>query len=157
MITLKKILQYYKEKKLLSLIIKKLSPYFDGLLLYFLPKKDKESIKIHIPKTNIIDENDLKLAERIFVSLKKMKHDQMNCDQNFKPSSMWENHVRDDYKILNESLKDNNIKKFLFFLSNFGNSKNYIGIENQLKVLKGQRLELIISGYITFLAMTTLG
>ena len=131
MITLKKILQYYKEKKLLSLIIKKLSPYFDGLLLYFLPKKDKESIKIHIPKTNIIDENDLKLAERIFVSLKKMKHDQMNCDQNFKPSSMWENHVRDDYKILNESLKDNNIKKFLFFLSNFGNSKNYIGIENQ--------------------------
>ena len=131
MFILKKILKHYKKKKLLPLIIKKLSPYFDGFLLYFLPRNNEEIIKIHIPLTNNVDENDLMLAERIFKSFKKMKRDQINCDENFKPSSMWENHVKEDYKILNESLENDDSKKFLFFLSNFGNSKNYMGIENQ--------------------------
>ena len=69
---LKKIIKYYKKKQLLSLIGRKLYPYFDGLLLFFLPKKNKEIIKIHIPQSNGVDENDLLLAERIFKSLKKI-------------------------------------------------------------------------------------
>ena len=60
-----------------------------------------------------------------------MKSQQLNEDALYRPSSLWQKHIDFDFKYLNESLKENDLKKFLFFLQNFGNWRNYLGIENQ--------------------------
>jgi len=116
-------------KKIFYRLKKKIFPYYRGLMS-FLSFKDSK-IQIFIPKYNVVDEMDINLANRIFESLKKMKSQQLNEDAIYKPSSLWQKHIDFDFKDLNECLKKNDLKKFLFFLQNFGNSENYLGIENQ--------------------------
>ena len=129
----KKLLKAYNEKTLIKKIITKIKPYFYGILLVIL-NKSKKNIKLHTPK--IIEANtlDLHLASRIFESYKKMKLDEKKTLDLFKPSAMWQLHIDKDYKIIKESVETNDLNKFMFFLSNFGNWKDYLGIENNALV-----------------------
>ena len=131
----KKIFKAYREKTLIKKIIAKIKPYFCGMLLVIL-NKSKKNIKLHTPK--IIEKNtlDSQLALRIFESYKKMKSEQKKTSDLFKPSAMWQLHIDKDYKILKESVETNNLNKFMFFLSNFGNWKDYLGIENNTLIKK---------------------
>ena len=43
---------------------------------------------------------------------------------------MWQKHIDNDYKFLVKSYKQNDFDNFSFFLSNFGNWNNYLGIEH---------------------------
>lgn len=133
---IKKVIYSYKNKVLLKKVQKKIYPYFKGLFLYFVPKKNEENIKVFVSKKIQPDKNDLILAERIFTSFKKMKKDQLSCDKDFQPSTLWTNHLENDYRILGESLKNDDCEKFLFFLSNFGNWEHFLGIENQILIKK---------------------
>ena len=108
---------------------KKIYPYYKGLTSFLSFKNSK--IQIFVPKYDVFDEEDINLANRIFASFKKMKSQQLNEDALYRPSSLWQKHIDFDFKYLNESLKENDLKKFLFFLQNFGNWRNYLGIENQ--------------------------
>ena len=65
MFILKKILKHYKKKKLLPLIIKKLSPYFDGFLLYFLPRNNEEIINLNSLKNPECLEEYKTIAKRL--------------------------------------------------------------------------------------------
>ena len=65
-----------------------------------------------------------------------MKSDQKNISEKYKPSSLWQNHIDKDYFFLGESYRNNNIQNFLYFLQNFGNWDNYLGIENQNLIKK---------------------
>ena len=129
-----KILTQIISKNIFLMIKKKIYPYYKGLFLYLFFKNS--NIQIHIPKYNVVDEKDLDLANRIFSSFKKMKSQQSEVDSIYKPSSLWQKLIDQDFKYLNECLKENNLKNFLFFLQNFGNWDNYLGIENQLIIKK---------------------
>lgn len=131
---LEKIKKAIKEKRLTKAIKKKIYPYFKGLLLFFSFKK--KYIKIYIPKIKEIDKKDLPLAERIFKAYKHTKSEQLNKSEFYKPSSLWQSHIDNDFKYLKESYENNDLEKFLFFLQNFGNWEKYLGIENQVLVKK---------------------
>ena len=126
---LNKIKKVIIEKRLYKTIKKKLYPYFKGFFLTIIFKKNV--IKIFIPKKDVVDRKDLSLAEKIFKSYKAMKYDQKNVSSLYKPSSLWQNHIDQDFIFLKNSYENNDIEKFLFFLQNFGNWNNYLGIENQ--------------------------
>ena len=121
-----KLQKVIKEKRFLKAVIKKTYPYLKGLLLIFYNKKN--IIKIHVANNKKVDKKDLPLAERIFKSYKLIKSEQTNKPNFYKPSSLWQNHIDEDFNILSESLKNKDIEKFLFFLQNFGNWKRYLGI-----------------------------
>jgi putative sugar O-methyltransferase len=125
-ITFNKIKIAFEEKRLLKSAYYKIYPYFIGLFLLFKKKK----IKITINKLNKVDLTDLNLSEKIFESYKKMKNEQNIIDDLYKPSSLWQKHLDKDYEIINNSIKNNDLEKFLFFLQNFGNWKSYLGIES---------------------------
>jgi len=127
--TLNKILNLLKKGEFFFRLRKKLYPYFKGLILLFYPRKS--GIEIVVPKYDVFDTKDIDLANKIFESYKKMKTDQNNINKIYKPSSMWQKHIDKDFKYLKDCLEANDLKKFLFFLQNFGNWKNYLGIENQ--------------------------
>ena len=137
-----KVKNLIKEKRFYKAVKKKLYPYFKGFLLFFSSKSNK--IEIFIPKENIIDTTDLPLAKKIFQSYKIMKSEQKNVSNFYKPSSLWQNHIDKDFKFLKNSFDNNDIEKFLFFLQNFGNWNNYLGIENQTFIKKFSRNLLII-------------
>lgn len=118
-----------KEKRFLKTIKKKLYPYLFGFLLFFYPKK--KFFKIHISNFNKIDKEDLPLAERIFKSYKLMKTDQESVKTHYKPSSLWQSQIDENYSFLINSNKENDLEKFLYFLQNFGNWEKYLGVENQ--------------------------
>ena len=65
-----------------------------------------------------------------------MKSDQKKTSGLFKPSAMWQLLIDRDYKILKESVETNDLNKFMFFLSNFGNWKDYLAIENNVLIKK---------------------
>ena len=117
-----------KEKRFFKSLFKKIYPYLIGLILTFVLKKKK--IKLCIPKNDIIDDEDLPLSGRIFEFYKKMKKDQSNKGGMYIPSSLWQKHIDKDFFLLKESFKENDNKKFLNFIQNFGN-RNYLGVESQ--------------------------
>jgi putative sugar O-methyltransferase len=132
--TLSKIKKLIIEKRLYKTIKKKLYPYFKGLLLFIFFRKN--NFEIVITADSIVDKNDLPIAERIFDSYKKMKKDQLNVSQKYKPSSLWQNHIDNDFSFLKKSYENEDLEKFLFFLQNFGNWDKYLGIENQTLIKK---------------------
>ena len=131
---LKKIKIAIKEKNLLHKIYKKIYPYYKGFFLCLFLKKNK--VSIIAPKKNVFDEDDLNLTRKIFESYKIMKKEQSTVDRLYRPSSLWQKHIDLDFKLLKEALDTNDLKKFTFFLQNFGNWENYLGIENQTLIKK---------------------
>lgn len=124
-----------KEKRLFLTLKNKITPYITGLLIIIFKKKSK-IINIHIDNLSTVEKKDKELYERIFHSFKLMKKDQKNCNKIYQPSSLWQNHIDNDYNELKKSTDKNDIEIFSFFLSNFGNWKNYLGIENQILIKK---------------------
>ena len=131
----KKLLIAYKNKTLIKKIKEKIKPYYQGLIYKF-TSKSSDNIKIHAPKLIQTNDKDLDITARIFKSYKKMKDGELKDSNLFRPSKMWQEHINKDYKILNESLQKDDLSKFSFFLSNFGNWENYLGIENNVLVKK---------------------
>jgi len=116
-------------KRLTKAIVEKLHTYLVGFWLCISFRKDK--VKISIPKKNLFDEKDLDLSKKIFEFYKRMKIDQLQVNSAYNPSSMWQDHIDIDYKYLKDAYETNNLKNFSYFLQNFGNWENYLGIENQ--------------------------
>tara|TARA_B100000780_G_C21092515_1_gene440357 strand:+ start:223 stop:1395 length:1173 start_codon:yes stop_codon:yes gene_type:complete len=131
----KKIKKIILEKRLFKSIVKELYPYLVGFFVFFFNKQNK-NIKIHTSKLIKPNKDDLELGNRIFKSFKLMKEAQKNSNKIYKPSSLWQNHLDNDFDVMSKSLKTNDIDKFCFFLANFGNWKKYLGIENQNKIRK---------------------
>ena len=124
-----KIILAIKEKRFFKSVGKKIYLYLKSLTLFFLIKKFEDKIILVTPKNNILDtEVDLELGKNLFEFYKKMKSDQQNINKIFKPSLLWSNHIKRDFILLNESMKKNELNKFLFFLQNFGNQKYDLGI-----------------------------
>tara|TARA_Y100001958_G_C21160119_1_gene494176 strand:- start:62 stop:1234 length:1173 start_codon:yes stop_codon:yes gene_type:complete len=142
---IKKIKKSIQEGRLIETLYEKIYPYFKGFILLFVIRKKK--IKTYSPKKNIIDKNDIPLAERIFKSFKNMKSQQENKSKLYKPSSMWQDHIDQDFKFMNDSVNQNDLEKFLFFLQNFGNWGRYLGIENQ-KLIKDYSRNFILNKYL---------
>lgn len=124
-----KIIIAIKEKRFFKSLGKKIYPYLKGLILSFSIRKFEDEITLVIPKRNIVDDEiDLELGKNLFRFYKKMKNDQLNINKIFEPSLLWNNHIKRDFNLLNESLKKNDLNKFLIFLQNFGNQKYDLGI-----------------------------
>ena len=117
------------EKRLLKTLKNKFYPYFKGFILFFY--SENLNIKIHVSTNKKIDKSDLELAKRIFNSYKLIKSHQANNSILYKPASLWQKHIDNDFHFLIESFKNNDVEKFLYFLQNFGNWEKYLGIENQ--------------------------
>lgn len=111
-----------------------LNAYFLGIVNFLFKKK--ETIEIKLKKIKKIESNldDKELHIRLFNCYKLMKKLQTEYPEVIKPSSLWQKHINYDYKFLLKSLKDNNINDFSFFLSNFGNWDNYLGIEHNMLI-----------------------
>ncbi len=125
----KKIIKAYKEKRLFLAVNSKLLPYIIGLKYIFSFSKN---IKIHNPnyiKPNTTDHEN-EIVERVFRSYKFMKNDEIKIDIKFKPSKLWIDQLNNSYKFFHDSLKENNVNKFHFFLTNYGSWKEYHGISN---------------------------
>ncbi len=101
-----------------------------GLIKIFSFQKKKIEVKIKKPIHVKINNDDVKLHKRLFDFYKKLKLDEINTPDLVKPSSMWQKHINNDYKFLVESYKKEDFDNFSFFLSNFGNWNNYLGIEH---------------------------
>jgi len=138
-----KINNVVKEKRLVKTILKKLFPYIKGFFLIFLNRNN--SIKIFTPKERVVDKSDLPLAEKILNSYKSMKLDQ-KLDL-YKPSSLWQQHLDNDFKFMNEAVKKDDLEKFLYFLQNFGDWNNYLGIENQ-NLIKRYSKNIFLKKYL---------
>jgi len=126
---LKKIKKAYTDKVLLKKIHNYLKPYYFGFLITIFNLRYRK-ILIHSPKVKKISSEDIPLANRIFESYKKMKTDQKNVNKVFIPSSLWEDHINDDHHEIQNSLINNDVEKFLFYLTNFGNWHKDLGIEH---------------------------
>lgn len=72
------------------------------------------------------------IVERIFNAYKKMKLAQLNDNELYKPATIWQNHLDKSYSYLLDGIKENDINKFHFFLTNFGAWKTYHGIESNV-------------------------
>ena len=128
-----KIKNAVQEKRLVKTILKKIYPYLKGFFLIFFDRA--KEIKIFTPKERVIDKSDLPLAEKILNSYKSMKLDQNQNSILYRPSSLWQQHLDNDFKFIKEAVKKDDLEKFLYFLQNFGDWNNYLGIENK-KLIK---------------------
>ncbi len=117
------------EKRFIKTLKKKFYPYLKGFLLLF--KFNDNEIKIYTSKLKKIDKKDLPLANRIFKSYKLTKSEQDAKSVVYKPSSLWQSQIDNDFSFLVEAYKNDDVEKFLFFLQNFGNWEKYLGVENQ--------------------------
>lgn len=117
------------EKRLIKTFKKISYPYLKGFLLFL--KFENNNIKIYTSKLKKIDKEDLTLANRIFKSYKLAKSEQDTKSIVYRPSSLWQSQIDNDFSFLVEAYKNDDVEKFLFFLQNFGNWEKYLGVENQ--------------------------
>ncbi len=145
MVLFTKIKNAIREKRLAKTILRKFIPYLKGFFLIFFDKSI--NIKIFTPKERVVDKSDLPLAEKIFNFYKSMKSDQSLKSDLYKPSSLWQKHLDVDFKFLNEAVKNNDQEKFLYFLQNFGDWDNYLGIENQ-NLIKSYSKNILLKKFL---------
>lgn len=130
----KKILKAINEKRFLKSAVNYLKPYVVGVLISISSITfSKKKIKIYYSK-NLKEESGLEdhLVQRIMNSYKKMSEDFNNCKEIYKPSTMWANHLKKDFKFVRDAADNNDFKKFKLFLNNFGVWDEYLGIEHNL-------------------------
>ena len=107
-----------------------LNAHLIGLIKIFSFQQKIIEVKIKKPIHLKTNNDDVKLHIRLFDFYKKLKLDEIKTPEVVKPSSMWQNHINKDYKFLVESYKKDDLDNFSFFLNNFGNWNNYLGIEH---------------------------
>jgi hypothetical protein len=126
-----KVLDAYHEGRLFSALDSRVTPFIYGLK-YVIHDPASKRIRIHCPDyiDPIKDDVEDEMVERIFESFKKMKEHQKKADSDlYRPSSLWQQHLDNSYSYLTESLENDDVSKFHFFLSNFGTWKEYLGID----------------------------
>jgi hypothetical protein len=128
---IKRIIIAIENKTLFSSIKLRLIPFYYGIK-YLVYDPSRRRIKIHCPE--YIDPSDDKdeseIVDRIFRSFKLMKEKQKEASSYYRPSSLWQRHLDNDYSFLSDGLKNNDKNKFHLFLSNFGTWKTYHGLES---------------------------
>lgn len=75
------------------------------------------------------DPDDRALVERIFTAYKKASRGQQMAAADYQPSSMWRNVLRQGYAELTESLAEDDLGRFHYFLANFAAWNEGTGIE----------------------------
>lgn len=141
---LSKIRKAYKEKKLFSELHSHIKSLLKPLLYgarYVVNDLASDRVSLHCPDyvEPLNDKGELKIVERIFKSFRKMKDDQKNVDHCYLPSSIWQLQLDKSYFYLNSGLKTNDIKKFHFFLANFGTWKTYHGVESSALIRENMK------------------
>ena len=130
-----KIIKAKKENRL-SLALRSRFKKFIKILKYIFFDPANDYIKLHSPEYIIPDKDkkELDIVKRIFESYRKMKNDKVDFEDKYKPSSLWQNQINISYSYIVDGLKNNDLDKFHFFLSNFGNWKQYHGVESNLLI-----------------------
>ena len=121
-----KINNAFKEKRLIKSFLKKIYPYLKGIFYFVTLKKSKFKI-VYNNKAEFNNE-DSELIKKLFNFYKKMKQDQEHVNKLYVPSTLWQNHIKRDFSYLNNSIKNNSLENFKFFLQNFGNWNTDLGI-----------------------------
>lgn len=124
-----KIIKAYREERLALALKSKLSPYSSALRSIFTRSSE---YNISLNSFDFVNaqtsENEIKIVERIFQSLKKMKEDQAQTRDFYKPAKLWADQLRIGYRPIYESLELNDITKLHYFLANFGSWDKYTGV-----------------------------
>ena len=128
---IKKVQKAYLQGRLLSALNSRAKFFLYGLK-YLLHDPASKLITLHCPDyvEPLKDNDEKEIVERIFRSFRKMKQDQKEASDIYRPSSMWQELLDDNYSYLTEGLKKDDISKFHFFLSNFGTWEKYHGVES---------------------------
>jgi len=86
-------------------------------------------MKLYCPDYVTPGADDRALVERIFNAFKKASRMQEQADSNYQPSSTWRNVLRMAYAELTESLAEDDLDRFHYFLANFAAWNEGTGIE----------------------------
>ena len=123
-------IQIAKEQGRLAYALKSRAlPYLNQLK--YIHDPGSKYIEITCPNYQLpIAREDEIVVKRIFESFRKMKLSQQTSSDLYKPSSAWQKHLDKSYNYLLDGIQSNDIKKFHFFLNNFGAWKEYHGIES---------------------------
>ena len=124
-----------------------LNAYLNGIFKIFFKEKNSVEIILKEPKKVEPADSEKTFYERLFNFYKNMKFKEINNPEITKPSSLWQNHINNDYKFLIDSFKKNDLANFSFFLNNFGNWNNYLGIEHNT-LLKRYSKNLFLKSYL---------
>ena len=111
----------------------RLLPYTRGFK--YIVSIPASNISIHCPAFIEPDHRELPVVERIFRSFQKMKSAQKTVSDLYQPASLWQEQLNDAYSSLNSS----DLRKFHFFLSNFGAWDKYTGVEESTLIRKHAR------------------
>lgn len=98
--------------------------------LYIFYDQAGGSVRLHCPEYVEPDKADRELAARIFTSFKRMKEDQAKASSCYSPSSFWQGLLDKAYRPMAEAVRDGDLNRFHFFLSNFGTWKEWQAIES---------------------------
>ena len=131
----KKVQKAYRQRRLLSAIRSRAKPFLYGLK-YTIHDPASNQIILHCPDyvEPPQDNHEKEIIERIFQSFRKMKEDQKEVSHIYFPSSLWQAHIDNNYSYLTEGLKANDLRKFHFFLHNFGTWKEDHGAESTILI-----------------------
>ena len=133
---------------ILNKVVFYLNAHFIGFIkIISLKQKNIVEIRLKKPSNREIDNDYDEVYSRLFNFYKKLKENEPNTPEIVKPSSLWQNHISKDYKFLDESYETNNLKNFSYFLNNFGNWNNYLGIEHNT-LLKRYSKNFILKSYL---------
>jgi putative sugar O-methyltransferase len=118
------------ENRLSHALKSRILPYLNQIK--YLHNPGKKYIELSCPEYVTPNESPEEkiIVERIYNSFKKMKEAQVHDGELYKPATIWQNHIDKSYHYLIDGIKENDINKFHFFLSNFGAWKSYHGIES---------------------------
>ena len=110
------------------------------VLPYFIYNPASKKVRIHTPKplAPSKDQNEINLVKRLFKAYKLMKEDEI-IHSKYLPSSLWKLQLDNSFSELKESKDLDNFELFHNFLSNFGTSEKYLGIENQVLIKRGNK------------------
>jgi putative sugar O-methyltransferase len=128
-------------------ILNHINAYILGMVKVISYQKNIIEIKIKTTNKLKTNEYDKDLYLRLFNFYKLMKKNEVNNPEVIKPSSLWQTHINQDYKFLLDSSKNNDLESFAFFLNNFGNWDNYLGIEHNI-LLKRYSKNFILRSFL---------
>ena len=138
--------------KKIFIFLNKISNYLNahiiGLTNIIFYQEKNYDIKIKKPIFTKTRTQDNDLFIRLFDFYKKMKENENDISEVIKPSSLWKSHINNDYKYLLNAYKNDNLNDFSFFLSNFGNWDNYLGIEHNI-LLKRYSKNFLLRNFIS--------